>query len=75
MLESAIPYAGDKRPPETQVVSREAGDKGESLRTLSPFVGSLIIYYCWDHYLSVVSLTPVKGGLSARETYSTNRNI
>jgi len=31
-----------ERPPETLVVSREAGDKGESLRTLSPFVGSLI---------------------------------
>ena len=45
MLESAIPYAGEKRPPETQVVSREAGDKGESLYTLSTFVGELIIYY------------------------------
>ena len=42
MLESAIPYAGEKRPPETQVVSREAGDKGESLYTLSTFVGEIL---------------------------------
>ena len=61
MLESAIPYAGDKRPPETQVVSREAGDKGESLYTLSTFVGE-ILYITVETTINYSITNPGEGG-------------
>ena len=61
MLESAIPYAGDKRPPETQVVSREAGDKGESLYTLSTYVGE-ILYITVKTTINYSITNPGEGG-------------